>query len=72
MRILKAETKGLRDDDKTTTTAQAVETTPPVVQPVQQQPQPYAGQQLFDADGRPVQAPVNGSAPVQQPSSPQA
>ena len=77
MRILKAETKGLRDDDgaRTGTTSTTASTVPPAVAPAPAPapaPQPYAGQQLFDADGRPVQAPVNGSAPVQQPSSPQA
>lgn len=95
MRILKAETKGLRDDDTTTTTArvgtplpaaQPVQVQPVQVQPVQVQPvatqpvhvqpvveqpaQPYSGQQLFDAEGRPVHVtvapqPVVGSQQVQ-------
>lgn len=89
MRILKAETKGLRDDDDTpgsTTTAHVVQPvagpspvpppTPVVADPppVQAGGQPYVGQQLFDASGRPVlfdaqgrpvQVPVNGSTPQQ-------
>jgi sec-independent protein translocase protein TatA len=83
MRILKAETKGLRDDDAgSSTTAKAVT---PGAEPVEVRPvppvqaQPYAGQQLFDADGRPVQAPAglngshpNGSNKVQQAPSAQA
>ena len=68
MRILKAETKGLHDDDRPTTTTASVTApvTPTPVQPVQPvaapDVQPFAGQQLYDAQGRPVQAPVNGSA----------
>ncbi len=75
MRILKAETKGLREDDapvgRTTATqavapAQPVTPVAPVAQPApvaQSVPvaQPYAGQLLFDAEGRPVQLPVNGA-----------
>ena len=73
MRILKAETKGLHEDDATTTTAHiAAPVTPqpmvgtpvvgaPVVASPVVDPQPFAGQQLFDAQGRPVQLPVNGS-----------
>ena len=90
MRILKAETKGLHDDDATTTTtahvvtpvapAATVPATPtvaaqPVVQPVETAPaQPYNGQQLFDAQGRPVQvsAPVQQSGAGSQQVSPQA
>lgn len=99
MRILKAETKGLRDDDDTpaTTTAQVVQpvaapqpvqaqTAPVQAQtaPVQAQAapaqaaaapvqaQPYAGQPLFDAQGQPVQFPLNGSQPVQQAPHPHA
>jgi len=95
MRILKAETKGLHDDDAPSTTTahvvqpvappQPVQASPPPVQTTAQQTtaqqttaqpvqtgQPYAGQQLFDAQGRPVQAPVNGSQPVQQAPHPQA
>ena len=90
MRILKAETKGLRDDDGpgTTTAAQVAPAvspqpvpSPPVTQqPVTRQPvtqqqvpaQPYDGQQLFDAQGRPVQLPLNGSQPVQQAPRAQA
>ncbi len=99
MRILKAETKGLRDDDDTPgtqTTAHVVQpvagptpvpTPTPVVPepwPVQAgpvagqvgTPQPSVGQQLFDANGRPVlfdaqgrpvQVPVNGSGAEQTP-----
>jgi sec-independent protein translocase protein TatA len=81
MRILKAETKGLRDDDTpattTTTTAHVVE---PVLPPTPVQPSPrptqaYSGQQLFDANGNPVTLPVNGSTPVppaEHPSRTQA
>ena len=77
MRILKAETKGLRDDDtpSSSTTASAVEPARPVTPappvpgtpPVASQPpaQPYVGQQLFDAQGNPVNAPSAGSSPVQ-------
>lgn len=86
MRILKAETKGLRDDDTpATTTAQVVQpvAAPQPVQaqtaPVQAQAapapvqaQPYAGQPLFDAQGQPVQFPLNGSQPVQQATHPHA
>lgn len=86
MRILKAETKGLRDDDSTTTTtAQAVEAPQPVpptqpVAPVAPVPsaQPpvvapaYDGQPQLDAQGRPVAAPVNGSQPVRPAPHPQA
>lgn len=78
MRILKAETKGLREDDApgATTTAHVVTPVAPA-QPVQMmQPvqagappvhaappvmQPFSGQQLFDAQGRPVQV----AAPVE-------
>ena len=101
MRILKAETKGLRDDD-----APETHTTAHVVQPVagaagaaarrpfpspplqaggpaaaarasRPPPQPFVGQQLsdadgrpvlFDAQGRPVQVPVNGVAPDAAPA----
>jgi sec-independent protein translocase protein TatA len=62
MRILKAETKGLRDDDppasSTTVTAEPL---PPVQQPVQQPVQPPAPQ--------PVQQPQPGA---QDPHSPRA
>ncbi len=65
MRILKAETKGLRDDDgTTTTTAQAgpVLTAPGVPLPDLTPPAvPFAGQQLYDAEGRPVQMPAYGA-----------
>jgi sec-independent protein translocase protein TatA len=90
MRILKAETKGLRDDDDA---AAGPQTTAHVVTPVagpapvapptpvvgEPAPQPFVGQQLFDANGRPVlfdaqgrpvQAPVNGSAPEQAAQAP--
>lgn len=80
MRILKAETKGLREDDASSTTTaaqvQAVPSPTPAPSPAPlPDTQPYAGQQLFDAEGRPVQAPVNGSARVQpapQAGTPQA
>ena len=79
MRILKAETKGLRDDDKpaTTTTAQVVEPVQPSPSPVVPSvppAQPYVGQQLFDANGNPVSAPGTGSVPVppEQPTRTQA
>lgn len=82
MRILKAETKGLHEDGEPapTTTAHVVQPVAPP-QPVQASPAPqtealpYGGQQLFDAQGRPVQFPVNGSQPaqpVQQAPRPQA
>ena len=104
MRILKAETKGLRDDDapETHTTAHVVQpvagrarcrrpppsfpspplcrsrrpsSRPPSSRPPRQQP--FVGQQLFDAagrpvlfdaQGRPVQVPVNGVAPDAAPA----
>lgn len=100
VRILKAETKGLHDDDAAqTTTAQVVapvvaaQQAPPVqpvqmqpvqTQPVQSQPvqaqpveaQHFAGQQLFDAQGRPVLVPglnapaaPNGQPAQQAPTS---
>lgn len=86
MRILKAETKGLHEDDATpTTTARVV---PPVAASPVAPPEPvvvqdpavaqaYSGQQLYDAQGRPVQvgAPAQhsgaGSQQV-QPAGPQA
>ncbi len=102
MRILKAETKGLREDDDpsaTHTTAHVVQPVaapmpvpPPasvVAEPAPSQaapvagqngaPQPFVGQQLFDASGRPVlfdaqgrpvQVPVNGSAAPQAAATP--
>ena len=81
MRILKAETKGLHEDGEaapSTTTAHVVQPVAPP-QPVQASPAPqhteavpYGGQQVFDADGRPVQLPLNGSQPVQPAPRPQA
>ena len=82
MRILKAETKGLREDDAParTTTAAVVPPAPvagpqPTVEPVVPPAQPYVGQQLFDANGQPVVLPVSGGSqavpPVEQPARPQ-
>lgn len=48
MRILKAEAKGLHDDDQPSAQVGA-----PVIPPAR----PFVGQQLYDIDGRPVQPP---------------
>ena len=79
MRILKAETKGMRDDEPaTSTTAHVVEPLPPV-QPTAPAPAPtapYVGQQLFDAQGRPVAQPgsvvIPPAAPADRAAHPQA
>lgn len=49
MRILKAETKGLHDDDDRPSAQVGAPAIPPA--------RPFVGQQLYDINGRPVQPP---------------
>ena len=49
MRILKAEAKGMHDDDDQPSAQVGAPVTPPA--------RPFVGQQLYDIDGRPVQPP---------------
>jgi len=65
MRILKAETKGLHDDDY----QPSAQVGAPVIPPAR----PFVGQQLYDIEGRPVQpprAPVSPSTSDLEPRLP--
>lgn len=75
MRILKAETRGLRDDDavpqpvqQLAPPTQSVQPSQPgVIPPVPQVP--FTGQQVFDAEGRPVQLGATVAPAPQEPSA---
>lgn len=66
MRILKAETKGLREDDAPTTRVTPVVEPVASPSPVSPAVQPYQGQPVYDAHGNPVSVPTAPAQPAEQ------